>query len=133
MKKNNYIYSFPALLFLIILFIIFNPYYEYTHRVLESNRNLQILKEFIVNIKSVKKKYPSIYEINAFVYARSTPVCEYISSGRGICDIDMYKHNNGGWSYDVNTGNVQIDLNKQLSHYMFFYMGKLRETIPSEW
>jgi hypothetical protein len=100
---------------------------------------LNLAKAQIKAFQTITGRYPdTLSEIRE--YADKNPasklssrvVNEYLSEPSGKSEVHSSLNGKGGWYYDPNTGEVQVNLNKPVKEYLF-YFGPERNQIPADW
>ncbi len=58
---------------------------------------------------------------------------EFVANDRGNCSEHASLNGEGGWYYDKTTGNVKINLDQPLKHYLPSYHSQSADQVPSQW
>ena len=142
-KKTNKIFTkkvlstklfiISLLLSLFICLCIVQYQHSLYHRVNGTKTYLSIVRQKIMWFKGREGRNPtSINEVRIYFDLNEL----YIDfNKKAQSDIKEYSilNNLGGYYYCKDTGEVKINLNKPLKHYIWFYLGEERNEIPADW
>jgi len=136
-----------GLLLAVIVLLIFNDVTFYNKQILWTHKELMRARLNLLWFKEQTDKLPnSLVEIKQYAAKNSnsmghtgydflrTKLCrEFLSDANGCTKEYNVLNGEGGWYYNKNTGEVKVNLNRPLKHYLKFYLGRERNSAPSSW
>ena len=98
---------------------------------------LTLLRARIGDFYQDKCRYPDTLE-ELVRYAKETrsevlSLTEYISTNNGVDTEHCVLNGEGGWCYNKSKGELRLNIVRPIKYYKRLYLGKYRNTIPSEW
>jgi hypothetical protein len=113
---------------------------ECDYRIRGVRASLILIRSLIKTYNDSKGKYPeSIAELQKYEeseqknYQLKIIITTFRWKGKyGIQEFNEI-NGNGGYYYNKTTGEVKVNLNKPVKHYLKFYFGKYRNEIPADW
>ncbi len=145
-RTNFYIFAFVIVLLLVGVSLFLDDFAMYNKKILWTSRELKRARanvewfhdktgSFPITLEEIKRYAEQNPEkqVSGYDFLRNRLCNEFISCVKGNTDEYHVLNGRGGWFYDPNTGIVKVNLNEPLKHYLKFYFGKERNSIPSDW
>ena len=147
-KKNKYInsnpYAFIVFVFLLIMLVLVLNFKLYNY---ETEGRILLIRSFVKN--DLRDRINDYYKINGYYpdsinelilffkmdYNFNIMYLDILSSEKQTIVAEYRELNDsGGYFYDPNTGEVKLNLSRPVKEYLpFYYVGRLRNSIPSNW